>query len=353
MKVSKYEFIRSPFVTREDTRALKGYAILIMLFLHLFNNKEVDCNLNVWFYIDGIPLCYWLTKFAAVCVYLYMFLSGYGLYIVYKSYSKMHNVRRVMVLWGNVVLVAILFYPWSLAYPHLNWTFDVIGVISTLSGFHPYNGTWWFLFPWMLICLCSKKIMDILDKCRKVKRILVVACVYFLLRLSIYLSGGSDQWFNGPMRFLYEIEVAIILLLPFLLGAASAKYGILKYFKVKGQDSLLIRFLMIMSLLFLICIRMFFIHKGYFDAFIAMAFFCVLLTFSKYANNYFLRKLGEESTNMWLIHTFFCDYFCHDFIYSFKYPILIYIVLTLISYVAARIITFIYKPIQKSLFRNK
>ena len=31
MKVSKYEFIRSPFVTREDTRALKGYAILIVL----------------------------------------------------------------------------------------------------------------------------------------------------------------------------------------------------------------------------------------------------------------------------------------------------------------------------------
>ena len=59
MKVSKYEFIRSPFVTREDTRALKGYAILIMLFLHLFNNKELDCTLEVWFYIKDIPLCYW------------------------------------------------------------------------------------------------------------------------------------------------------------------------------------------------------------------------------------------------------------------------------------------------------
>lgn len=353
MKVSKYEFIRSPFVTREDTRVLKGYAILIMLFLHLFNNKELDCTLNVWFYIEDTPLCYWLTRFATICVSLYMFLSGYGLYIVFKRHSKMYNLRRVMLLWSNVVLVAILFYPLSLAYPNLNWTWDVSGVISTLSGFNPYNGEWWFLFPWMIICLCSKKIMDFLDKCRTVKRILVVVCVYFLLRLSIFLSGGTVYWLNGPMRLLYEIEVVIILLLPFYLGAASAKYGILKYFKVKGRESILFRLAIIVAFILLIYIRIFFIQIGIFDAFIAMIFCCVMLTLSKYTNNYFLRKLGEESTNMWLIHTFFCYYYCHDFIYSFKYPILIYIVLTLISYVAARIITFIYKPIQKSLFRNK
>ena len=186
MKVSKYEFIRSPFVTREDTRALKGYAILIMLFLHLFNNKELDCTLEVWFYIKDIPLCYWLTRFATICVSLYMFLSGYGLYIVFKRHSKMNNVRRIMLLWSNVVLVAILFYPLSIAYPNLNWTFDVIGVISTLSGF--------------------------------------------------YLSGGTDNWLNGPIRLLYEIEVVIILILPFLLGAVCAKYGVLKYFQVRDRN---------------------------------------------------------------------------------------------------------------------
>lgn len=235
MKISKYELMRSPFVTQEDTRALKGYAILIMLFLHLFINKEVDCTLNAWFYIDSIPLCYWLTKFASICVSLYMFLSGYGLYIVYKSRSKMHNVRRVMVLWGNVVLVAILFYPWSIAHPHLNWTFDAMGVISTLTGFHPYNGEWWFLFPWIIICICSKKILGVLDRYGKVKKIVWAIFIWFVLRLGIYLSGGTDNWLDGPMRLLYEIEVVIILLLPFLLGAVCAKYGVLKYFNGGGD----------------------------------------------------------------------------------------------------------------------
>jgi hypothetical protein len=282
-----------------------------------------------------------------------MFLSGYGLYIVFKRHSKMNNVRRIMLLWSNVVLVAILFYPLSIAYPNLNWTFDVIGVISTLSGFHPYNAEWWFLFPWMIICLCSGVMLRVLNRYGKVKNILLSILIWFILRLGIYLSGGTDNWLNGPIRLLYEIEVVIILILPFLLGAVCAKYGVLKYFQVKGQKSILFRLVTIAIFILLIYIRIFFIQKGVFDAFIAMLFCCVILTISKYTNNCFLRKLGEESTNMWLIHTFFCYYYCHNFIYSFKYPILIYIVLTLISYVAARIITFIYKPIQKSLFRNK
>ncbi len=59
-----------------------------------------------------------------------------------------------------------------------------------------------------------------------------------------------------------------------------------------------------------------------------------------------LAKLGDQSMNMWMIHTWFCYYLFHGFIYSFKYPVLIFTVLTVISYASSRVIDAIAKPIE-------
>lgn len=51
-----------------------------------------------------------------------------------------------------------------------------------------------------------------------------------------------------------------------------------------------------------------------------------------------LEKLGKQSTNMWLVHTFFCYYLFHDWIYGLKYPIVILFVTVLLSYLSGIII---------------
>lgn len=65
-----------------------------------------------------------------------------------------------------------------------------------------------------------------------------------------------------------------------------------------------------------------------------------------------LQKLGNQSMNMWMIHSWFCYYLFHDFIYSFSYPLLIFAVLTVISYVCSLIVNMIAKPIEQ-LFLTK
>ena len=69
-------------ITKEESLQLKGSAILIMLFLHLFNSQEnIDrCILSVKFL--GKPIVSQLATFSEICVPLYLFLSGYGLYIL-------------------------------------------------------------------------------------------------------------------------------------------------------------------------------------------------------------------------------------------------------------------------------
>ena len=83
-------------MTKEETLQLKGIAILMMLFLHLFNttaNVE-QCQTYIYFW-NGKPLVLALSRVAAFCVPIYIFLSGYGLAITYKQN------QRIMRSWNR------------------------------------------------------------------------------------------------------------------------------------------------------------------------------------------------------------------------------------------------------------
>lgn len=66
-----------------------------------------------------------------------------------------------------------------------------------------------------------------------------------------------------------------------------------------------------------------------------------------------LCKLGDHSMNMWMIHSWFCYYLFHKFIYSFEYPLLIFAVLVLISYMSSIVINKITIPIERIFLTRK
>ena len=71
-------------MSKEYTDYLKGVAILLMVFLHLFTNKESDVNLGFLLSINDTPLIFYLTR---ICnpVPFFLILSGYGLYTIYNK----------------------------------------------------------------------------------------------------------------------------------------------------------------------------------------------------------------------------------------------------------------------------
>ena len=56
-----------------------------------------------------------------------------------------------------------------------------------------------------------------------------------------------------------------------------------------------------------------------------------------------LISFGKRSTYIWLLHTFFCYYYFKEYILMAKYSILIYLVVTLLSYISALIIDKVYR----------
>lgn len=61
-----------------------------------------------------------------------------------------------------------------------------------------------------------------------------------------------------------------------------------------------------------------------------------------------LYELGQRSMPMWMTHTYFSVYLFPDFIYGFKYPIIIFFVLVIVSYLCAFPIMWISKNIIKT-----
>lgn len=51
--------------------------------------------------------------------------------------------------------------------------------------------------------------------------------------------------------------------------------------------------------------------------------------------------------NIWMIHSWFCYYLFHDFIYSFSYPLVIFAMLTVISYICSFVVNKVALPIER------
>jgi len=70
--------------SKGDTMAVKGVAILFMLFAHLFNRLQLVDLSTPLAYVGEQPLVY-LLIFAMNPVHFFIFLSGYGLSLSNKN----------------------------------------------------------------------------------------------------------------------------------------------------------------------------------------------------------------------------------------------------------------------------
>ena len=70
--------------SKADTMAVKGVAILFMLFAHLFNRLQLVDLSTPLAYVGEQPLVS-LLIFAMSPVHFFIFLSGYGLSLFFES----------------------------------------------------------------------------------------------------------------------------------------------------------------------------------------------------------------------------------------------------------------------------
>lgn len=307
----------------------------MMVFLHLFN-RDYKNLFNPLIFIGEKPLSYYISLFCDACLPIYLFCSGYGLYISYlnsdvNKYSKRNMIRIKKLLinyWVALLLFAVILgsilglsddYPGSVKKFMMNF--------STVNS--SYNGSWWFLFTYILLATLSVPLFKIADRypIGAFAVFFILYCLGYSLKTR-FAFMAFNEFFNVVIT---QIINFLFTLFQFMLGVYAYKYSVFSKLKMYILRVQYRNFFLASSVLMLIMIHGV-IPSLFIAPFIAVAFILIFNLFEKSKSAAkVLDYFAFHSTNIWLVHLFFVSIFFSDSVYAFKYVFVIYAVVLILS----------------------
>lgn len=357
--------------TKEHTMQMKGIAIIILLFHHCFLNTqrwatvpyEKLATTKGWGYypISFAPFSshtiQYLASFSKICVAMFVFMTGYGMWVSYESQKKkttMSNYikkRMVTLMTGFLIIFVvteILAIPTGRfieVYGHdfrsvVYMIIDALG-LAKLLGTPLFCLTWWYMSLAIVLIMIFPFVHSIMEK---YQWIVVVASIIVPRACGF---GQSTDLFR--------------YLLAYTLGMYFAQHDLLARIKEKFMEQnvagkLLSLIVSLIGLAVIIkCRQNAWIgwkYLDFWDGFAAM--YVIVNSYIYILNGKWIVKglgfLGKHSMNIFLIHSFYRDVFFHKFTYSFYYAWLDYIVLMAISLVTSIVLEWFKKLIRYEKF---
>lgn len=357
--------------TKEHTMQMKGIAIIILLFHHCFLNAqrwatvpyEKLATTKGWGYypISFAPFSshtiQYLASFSKMCVAMFVFMTGYGMWVSYESQKKkttMSNYikkRMVTLMTGFLIIFVvteILAIPTGRfieVYGHdfrsvVYMIIDALG-LAKLLGTPLFCLTWWYMSLAIVLIMIFPFVHSIMEKYQWV----VVVASIIVPRACGF--GQSTDLFR--------------YLLAYTLGMYFAQHDLLARIKEKFMEQnvagkLLSLIVSLIGLAVIIkCRQNAWIgwkYLDFWDGFAAM--YVIVNSYIYILNGKWIVKglgfLGKHSMNIFLIHSFYRDVFFHEFTYSFYYAWLDYIVLMAISLVTSIVLEWFKKLIRYEKF---
>ncbi|WP_313028798.1 acyltransferase family protein [Soonwooa sp.] len=333
-----------------QSNQLKSIAILMMLFLHLFN-RNPDGLFRPLIFIGSQPLSYYLSLFCDACVPIFAFVSGYGLYFKYKSgpdqyksSNKLRLKKLYLILWIIIllfpVILGLLLNP--TVYPGSFWK-----IIGNLSGLQmSYNGAWWFFTTYVFFILTSKFWFQLFDRVNPYTYFIVLLVLYFG---AFYFRVYKNDLFDSALLNWGHRQLALYFctLFQFMMGAFALEYQwhnrTSQVFKsLPGKNIFVI--VLISGLVVIHALVPSFIIASFLG--LAFIFLYLQLDMPVFLSKA-LRFFEPHATNIWLVHMFFYLIFFSDFVYSFHYVPFIFIILLTVCIVSSYFINLISKPLLK------
>lgn len=357
--------------TKEHTMQMKGIAIIILLFHHCFLNAqrwatvpyEKLATTKGWGYypISFAPFSshtiQYLASFSKICVAMFVFMTGYGMWVSYESQKKkttMSNYikKRMVTLMAGFLIIfvvtEILAIPTGRfieVYGHdfrsvVYMIIDALG-LAKLLGTPLFCLTWWYMSLAIVLIMIFPFVHSIMEKYQWV----VVVASIIVPRACGF--GQSTDLFR--------------YLLAYTLGMYFAQHDLLarikeKFMKQNVAGKLLSLIVSLIGLAVIIkCRQNAWIgwkYLDFWDGFAAM--YMIVISYIYILNGKWIVKglgfLGKHSMNIFLIHSFYRDVFFHEFTYSFYYAWLDYIVLMAISLVTSIVLEWFKKLIRYEKF---
>ena len=316
-------------LSKSDTTAIKGIAILLMLWHHLFLNTMAYGTLT-----------HSLAVVFKVCVALFLFVSGYGLTKQYSQLEKPYFKNTIKFLlrryvnfflpyWFCFVLVVLVGnlagFAFQDAYPaSRNMLKCILLDFFGQMGYNSYLKPWWFnkmiiqlylVFPILFLILRDK----------------YLSWVGLILIIVMQLYAKSI-----PGNVFFIVEGALPA---FYLGMLCARCRVFPGAN-DGKWKPLLLFAGLLVCIGLAVLHVMVVKDPYVAVLLrALMAFCVIVAFKSIGNKHIsvLEFVGKYATIMYLIHMLFIT-LIPGMIYGVKYSVLIFVVLVAICLVSAMLI---------------
>lgn len=343
---------------KEDTMAMKGIAILLMLFHHCFLNEERWATvpfekLAYQSKIEYIPITFapfskdtivYLASFSKICVGIFVFLTGYGMAASYLGKKKTNDMsiyikQRFLHLLSGFIIIFTIIQVLSIPTGRfaevygVGWKSIIFCLVDGLGVAKLFNTplfclTWWYM---------------------SLAVILILVFPYALK----YMQSYGWLFITCILLIPYALDFPTTDLVRYSFGYLLGIICFTNNYLVKGKQYLLSGKLFLRILKFILFLTVFvFLIKLRQNAWIGPKFMsfwdgicplAVILFSYSYLTEVALIKrslsfLGKHSMNIFLIHSFYRDVFFHDFFYSFYYAWIDLAMLLIVSLLSSMLI---------------
>lgn len=246
------------------------------------------------------------------------------------------GVKRVRRLYVNYWVVFSLFYPLGLVFNPELFRTDIADFLLNFSSLkYSINGAWWFLLPYAVLTLLSGRLISRLYLSGRVFSF-VSLFVTLLLYVAAYLCLDVVSIDNELISLCVFAALRFCtLLFVFVVGVLFAKHRLFESLKTRivtdgrrvGSNGIIMIVAVSLVLLKLSMGSSSLLNPW----FVFLLVPCYAVCSHPRPVEAFLEFFGRHSTNMWLVHYFFCRFIFGDTIYALRYPLLIYVALCLLS----------------------
>ena len=332
-----------------------------------FPDRIAGDGLRYLLTIFGKPSIVYLGGFGKICVSLFFFLTGYGLYLS-QNKVKYDIVKKLKALYLSYWKVFLIFIPIAFlmfrnqgayceneaiytCYDKFSWKTCITNFLGLGCE---YNGEWWFFRHYLVALISFPFVRQYVDRFSMKMNIVWVVLASILITNVFPALGKIESLGNMQKNYLFSSIFCpkAPFFACFWMGIVCAKHGILDRIHCGLESN---RLLNPLSDILLSITIVFLRQSGpgqNLDIFYTPVLIVVgmdLVKRLKYIRIALL-EIGKRSTNMWLIHSFFCYYFYAvvKIVISPKYAVPALLILIVISYAASVIVDFIWNYLGKA-----
>lgn len=339
-------------VSKDDIKMMQGIAVMLMVLHHLFGFPDrIAVPYYAMFNFSFANFEMMLASFGRICVAIFSFCSGYGLYqknmklVQRKRWTLAGGYKEIFQsikkFYFRYWVVFVFFIPYGFykgiyEFVPLQFLKNVFGIACT------YNKEWWYVYTYL--------------------RLLIVFPLLFYLTFTMKNKGHQKSFFvaNVVVICLFTVVIHVSAgsivtflsyLMVFYIGILVASWNVferlLKFIK-KGTGSFSWVVVLAICVLF-VGIRVFRTTRIDFLVAPVIVFCCIYWFHSKLAVRplrSLMMILGKYSQYIWLTHTFFAYYYFQKCLYSLNNSWVIFgVCLTICTCVGVLLETFLQKGI--------